>query len=113
MSFFKKENFSRFPEKVMPILKVIFPNGEKQLNSETEGLVRSFPDLFTNRSAQSLVIWTKTMWVTNDGSNGKKLSFYDMCEAIKRHEENRLSNKECRDIYNKILEQDFENRKRA
>ena len=112
-SFFKREAFSNVPKEARPILKTIFPRGERQLDSETRGLVVSFPELFTMESSRSLVVWTKTMWVTNSRSKDKHLSFDDMCKAINRHEKNRLTDDECAAIYTKILKQDLENRKKT
>ena len=105
---FKKEAFSSVPKEIRPVLNAAFPGGEKQLEQEAKGLLESFSDLFTLESSQGLVIWAKSMWVTN---TDRKLSFHDMCEAINRHEKNRLTNDQCAAIYTKILEQDFANRK--
>jgi hypothetical protein len=107
---FKKEEFSQMPKDVRPILKLAFPGGEKQLNQETKGLLEAFPDLFTLKSSQDLVVWTKIMWLTNSKSPENHLSFQDICEAINRHENNRLTNEQCSAIYTKILEQDLETR---
>lgn len=103
---FKKEEFSSAPKEVRPILKLAFPGGEKQLEQETNGLLASFPELFTRDSSRGLVVWAKTMWITNKGSR----SFEDMCDAINRHENNRLTNDQCAAIYTRILEQDFSTR---
>ena len=107
---FKKEEFSNMPKEIRPIIKLAFPDGEKQLNQETKGLLESFPDLFTVESSQGLVVWAKVKWVTNSSSADSHLSFQDMCEAINRHENNRLTNEQCAAIYTKILEQDFATR---
>ena len=93
------------PKEIRPIIKLAFPSGENQLNQETKGLLESFPDLFTLESSQGLVVWTKVKWVTNSSSADSHLSFEDMCEAINKHENNRLANEQCADIYTKILEQ--------
>ena len=50
------------------------------------------------------------MWLTNSKSSDKHLSFQDICEAINRHENNRLTNDDCAAIYKKILEQDLATR---
>jgi hypothetical protein len=110
--FFRKEAFSSVPKELRPVLNAAFPGGEKQLDLETRGLLANFPDLFTLESSRKLVIWAKTMWVANSSSPDKHLSFDDMCEAINRHENNRLTNEECAAIYTKLLEQDFANRKK-
>jgi hypothetical protein len=110
---FKKEAFSNVPKELRPVLNAAFPKGEEQLDQEAKGLLGKFPDLFTLESARSLVIWAKTMWVTNSSSPDRHLSFKDMCEAINRHENNRLTNKQCADIYTKILEQDFSTRRKS
>ena len=107
---FKKEEFSHIPKDFRPIMKLAFPGGKKQLNQETKGFLEAFPDLFTQESSQDLVVWTKVMWLTNSKSPDKHQSFQDMCEAINRHENNRLTNEQCAAIYNKILEQDLETR---
>jgi hypothetical protein len=107
---FKKEDFSNMPKEIRPVLKLAFPGGEKQLNQETKGLLESFPDLFTLESSQGLVVWVKVKWVTNSSSPDSHLSFQDMCKAINRHENNRLTNEQCAAIYSKILEQDFATR---
>mgnify|MGYP001324697805 FL=1 len=104
---FKKEEFSHIPKAIRPIMKLAFPSGEKQLNHETKGFLEAFPDLFTLKSSQDLVVWTKVMWLTNSKSPDKHLSFQDICEAINRHENNRLTNEQCAAIYTKILEQDL------
>ena len=107
---FKKEEFSHIPKTIRPIMKLAFPGGEKQLNQETKSFLEAFPDLFTQKSSQDLVVWTKVMWLTNSKSPDKHLSFQDICEAINRHENNRLTNEQCAAIYNKILEQDLATR---
>ena len=107
---FKKEEFSQIPKDVRPIMKLAFPGGEKQLNQETKGFLEAFPDLFNLKSSQDLVVWTKVMWLTNSKSQDSHLSFQDICEAINRHEKNRLTNEQCSAIYTKILEQDLETR---
>ena len=107
---FKKEEFSHIPKDVRPIMKLAFPGGEKQLNKETKGFLETFPSLFTLKSSQDLVVWTKVMWLTNSKSPDSHLSFQDICEAINRHENNRLTNDDCAAIYNKILEQDLATR---
>jgi hypothetical protein len=94
------------------ILNAAFPGGEKQLDQEARGLLESFPNLFTLESTRSLVVWAKTMWVTNGSSPERHLSFQDMCAAINRHENNRFTNEQCATIYTKILEQDFKTRRR-
>ena len=104
---FKKEAFSSVPKELRPVLNAAFPGGEKQLEQEAKGLLEKFPDLFNLESSRSLVVWAKSMWVTN---TDRSRSFDDMCEAINRHETNRLTNDECAAIYTKILEQDFPNR---
>lgn len=109
---FKKEAFSNVPKEIRPVLNAAFPGGEKQLDQESRGLLESFPNLFTLESSRSLIVWAKTMWVTNSSSPDSHRSFQDMCEAINRHENNRLTNEECAAIYTKILEQDFANRKK-
>lgn len=109
---FKKEAFSNVPKEIRPVLNAAFPGGEKQLDQETKGLLEKFPGLFTLESSRSLVVWAKTMWITNRSSPDRHLSFEDMCQAINRHENNRLTNGECADIYTKILEQDFATRKK-
>ena len=111
--FFKKEAFSNVPKELRPILNTAFPGGEKQLDQEAKGLLEHFPSLFTLESARSLVVWAKTLWVNNSRSPDRHRSFEEMCEAINRHENNRLTSKECADIYTKILEQDFATRKRT
>ena len=107
---FKKKEFSNIPKDIRPIMKLAFPGGEKQLNQETKGFLEAFPDLFTLKSSQDLVVWTKVMWLTNSKSPDSHLSFQDICEAINRHENNRLTNDDCAAIYNKILEQDLATR---
>ena len=107
---FKKEAFSSAPKDIRPILNAAFPGGEKQIDEEARGLLERFPALFTLESSRSLVIWAKTMWVTNSISPDKHRSFEDMCEAINRHENNRLTSEDCAAIYTKILEQDFATR---
>ena len=104
---FKKEAFSSVPKELRPVLNAAFPGGEKQLEQEAKGLLENFPDLFTLESSRSLVVWAKSMWVTN---TDRSRSFDDICEAINRHEKNRLTNDQCAAIYTKILEQDFPNR---
>ena len=106
---FKKEAFSSVPKELRPVLNAAFPGGEKQLEQEAKGLLDNFAHLFTPRSSRSLVVWAKSMWVTN---TDRSRSFEDMCEAINRHEKNRLTNDQCAAIYSKILEQDFANRKK-
>ena len=105
--WFKKQAFSSTPKEIRPVLNAAFPGGEKQLEQEAKGLLDAFPDLFTLESSRNLVVWTKTMWVTN---TDRSRSFDDMCEAINRHEKNRLTNDECAAIYSRILEQDFATR---
>ena len=105
---FKKVAFSSVPKELRPVLNAAFPGGEKQLEQEAKGLLENFPDLFTLESSRSLVVWAKSMWVTN---TDRSRSFHDMCEAINRHEKIRLTNDECVAIYSRILEQDFATRK--
>ena len=106
--FFKKEDFASVPKEARQILKVAFPGGEKQLDAEAKGLFEEFPTLFTLQSSRSLVVWAKTMWITN---TDKSKSFEDMCAAINRHEKNRLTDDESVAVYSWILEQDFATRK--
>lgn len=106
---FKKEAFSSVPKELRPVLNAAFPGGEKQLEQEAKGLLETFPNLFTLESSRNLVVWAKSMWITN---TDRSRSFNDMCEAINRHEKNRLTNDECVAIYSRILEQDFATRKK-
>jgi hypothetical protein len=102
LNFLKKAPFSNIPKELRPILNVAFPKGETQLENEAKALLSTYPDLFTFESARGLVVWTKSHSLTNSS-----LSLNEMCDAIGRHENGRLTKAQCSEIYTKILTQDL------
>lgn len=96
-NLFKKKSFGNVPKEMQEILRVAFPQGEKQMEKETKRLYEFCKGQLTLEQSKGLLIWTKSYALLN------KRTFDEVCEGIHRHEKGRLDLELCGSVYEFIL----------